>query len=342
MEIYKKEITPEISIIVPVYNMERYLRECLDSIKSQTFTDWECIIINDGSTDSSGAICDEYASADSRFKVMHTPNGGVAAARNRGLQEACGRFIGFVDPDDYCHTEMYQVLHELITVYKADVAVVSFTYVFKTFKRTKRFVSQIEVMDSNAVAAELIVGHRLPNYLWNKLFRREVINCAFPDGKVFEDMYVMAEWARNIKKLVISPLPLYFYRKLRKSITNYGCHSFQSDYISAGRNMINKIKEYYPASASDKRISNQLWTLLISTSKTLARSISSLDEAEAAVTNIVDNNQDIQMMSPLDLGIKRWFRAKLLLQNPRLFIRLMRFSHTFDLHSRYVKSQMFD
>lgn len=342
MEIHKTEMTPEISIIVPVYNMERYLRECLDSIKGQTFTDWECIIIDDGSTDNSGSICDEYARADYRFKVIHTPNGGVATARNRGLKEVCGRFIGFVDPDDYCHAKMYETLHELITKHEADVAVISYTYVFKTFKRTKRFVKQTETMDSMAVATELIVGHRLPNYLCTKLFRREVINCTFPDGKVFEDMYVMAEWARNIKKLVISPLSLYYYRRLRKSITNYGCLSFRLDHLSAGRNMINKIKEFYPASASDKRITCQLWTLLINTSKTLARSISSIDEAEAAVISILEKNRDIAMMSRSDLGMKKRFRAKLLLQKPRTFIRLMKITHALDLHARYVKSQMFD
>ena len=93
--------SPEISIIVPVYNVEQYLRRCLDSIRAQTFTDWECILIDDGSPDASGAVCDEYAAKDCRFRVIHQENRGVSAARNAGLDAARGEWIAFVDSDDW-------------------------------------------------------------------------------------------------------------------------------------------------------------------------------------------------------------------------------------------------
>ena len=106
------EITsPKISIIVPVYKVEQYLRRCLDSIVAQTFTDWECILIDDGSPDNSGRICDEYAEKDKRFRVFHQENVGVSAARNKGLDEARGEWIGFVDSDDWIEKEMYEYLY---------------------------------------------------------------------------------------------------------------------------------------------------------------------------------------------------------------------------------------
>ena len=118
------EITsPKISIIVPVYKVEQYLRRCLDSILAQTFTDWECILIDDGSPDKSGAICDEYASRDSRFCVIHQENKGVSAARNAGLDAARGQWIGFVDSDDWCEKEMYEHLYSSALNQDVDVVI---------------------------------------------------------------------------------------------------------------------------------------------------------------------------------------------------------------------------
>lgn len=100
---------PKISIIVPVYKVEKYLHRCLDSIVAQTFTDWECILVDDGSPDGSGKICDEYAEKDGRFKVFHQENQGVSAARNKGLDNAKGEWIGFVDSDDWVSKEYFQI-----------------------------------------------------------------------------------------------------------------------------------------------------------------------------------------------------------------------------------------
>lgn len=96
---------PKVSIIVPVYNTEKYLRRCLDSIAAQTFADWECICVDDGSPDAAGAILDDYAAKDSRFVVIHQENGGVSRARNAGLDAACGEYVGFVDSDDWVESE---------------------------------------------------------------------------------------------------------------------------------------------------------------------------------------------------------------------------------------------
>ena len=101
---------PKISIIIPIYKVEKYIRECLDSILNQTFTDWEALLIDDGSPDNSGVICDEYAAKDNRFKVFHKENGGVSSARNLGLEKATGEWVTFIDADDWIEKEaVYQL-----------------------------------------------------------------------------------------------------------------------------------------------------------------------------------------------------------------------------------------
>ena len=97
---------PEISIIVPIYNVEKYLPRCIESILAQTFTNFELILVNDGSEDDSGEVCDRYAKEDKRIKVIHKKNGGVSSARNAGLKNSIGNYIGFVDPDDYIKKDM--------------------------------------------------------------------------------------------------------------------------------------------------------------------------------------------------------------------------------------------
>lgn len=103
--------SPKISIIVPVYNVEKYIRRCLDSIAGQTFTDWECICVDDGTPDASGKICDEYAQKDGRFVVIHKENGGVSSARNVGLDVAKGEYVTFCDSDDWVEKEMLEVFY---------------------------------------------------------------------------------------------------------------------------------------------------------------------------------------------------------------------------------------
>ena len=115
-----------ISIIVPVYKVEKYLRRCIDSILAQTYQNIEVLLVDDGSPDNSGAICDEYADKDSHVRVFHKPNGGVSSARNLGLMEAKGQYIGFVDADDYIDKTMYEVLLDNLLQEQADISICSY------------------------------------------------------------------------------------------------------------------------------------------------------------------------------------------------------------------------
>ena len=127
--------TPSLSIIMPVYNVERYLREAVDSVIAQTFTDWELILIDDGSPDNCPAICDSYAAADPRIRVIHQANGGLSAARNSGLEISEGRVIGFVDSDDRIDSRMYEKMIAAMTKHNADMVLCG--YCFEWRNRTK-------------------------------------------------------------------------------------------------------------------------------------------------------------------------------------------------------------
>ncbi len=115
-----------ISIIIPVYNVERYLRECIDSIIAQTYKNLEIILVDDGSSDKSGEICDEYSKKDSRIKVIHKKNGGLSDARNVALDITKGDYIGFIDSDDYIEKDMFQILYNLAEEYNAEISSISF------------------------------------------------------------------------------------------------------------------------------------------------------------------------------------------------------------------------
>ncbi|EGP5489252.1 glycosyltransferase, partial [Enterococcus faecium] len=136
----------EISIIVPVYKVEPYLRKCVDSILAQTFTDFEVILVDDGSPDNSGKICDEYASKDSRVRVIHKKNGGLSSARNAGIDVARGKYLGFVDSDDYIEKDMYELLYDNIVKEQADLSICGI-YDIYAGKKVKILPEEYKVLD---------------------------------------------------------------------------------------------------------------------------------------------------------------------------------------------------
>lgn len=207
----------EVSIIVPVYQVEKYIRQCIDSILAQTFTDFELILVDDGSKDRSGQICDEYAGMDKRVKVIHQKNSGAAAARNSGMDQAIGDYFLFVDSDDYVVPTMVECLYEKVVKEKADIAVCNYLYFFEN-DREKDFSTNIK---SEVLPGTEIFYNRKNerNYgiwtvVWNKLYRKETVGkVRFRFGRYFEDEF----WANDIYqmdiKVVTIPECLYYYRQ---------------------------------------------------------------------------------------------------------------------------------
>lgn len=211
-----------ISIIVPIYNVKDYLCECIDSILNQTYTDLEILLVDDGSTDGSGEICDRYKTLDSRIQVLHKKNGGLADARNAGIKIATGRYIGFVDSDDYIHPRMYELLYDSCERNQAEIAMCK----FQTFENTVvecKYVRQAskcftrdEILSAyiNENTKELITPS-----VWSKLFRRDCIEgLEFPIGKLCEDIVFTAKAFYNANKVIYLEMELYYYRQRAGSI----------------------------------------------------------------------------------------------------------------------------
>ncbi len=234
-----KEDNVLISIIVPVYNVENYIKDCLDSILNQTFCEFELILVDDGSTDKSSEICDEYASKDNRISVIHQTNRGLSAARNTGLEKAKGNYIGFVDSDDTITKNMYQVLYDNLIEYQADLSVCS------VYEKRKNNRWQIEQPKYENVV-KIYSGTELINYLTyqkyqtllpmanNKLYRRELIeHIRYPNGKIHEDEFIIHELLFHAKKVVISKAQLYEYLIREDSITGSKNNRLRRDKLEA-------------------------------------------------------------------------------------------------------------
>ena len=207
-----------ISIIVPVYNAEKYLIVAIESILNQTISDIELILIDDGSTDNSAKICDEYAEKDKRIKVVHHENRGVSKVRNEGLQLAKGKYIGFVDADDFIEKDMYEFLIKNITNYNCDISICGYT------KKSEidNSVDIVEVIENKDAMLRLLLQDGVEGYLWNKIIRRDLFyGIEFPNEiSIAEDMYVLWEVLKKSKKICISSKICYHYIQHTNSLCN--------------------------------------------------------------------------------------------------------------------------
>ena len=209
----RTENRPEISIIVPVYKVEQYLNECIDSILAQTFTDFELILVDDGSPDNCPALCDAAAAKDSRIRVIHKPNGGVSTARNAGLSAACGNWISFIDPDDSIDKTYLEKMHRAAVQSGAEVASCNILYLEADGSRS----SYQDTPLRNEVISREEAIHRIRLtplvQAATRLHRRDVIaDLRFPVGKNYEDAFTTPEVLEHTTSVVCVEDVLYHYR----------------------------------------------------------------------------------------------------------------------------------
>lgn len=203
----------KISVIVPIYNCERYLPECLKSIVNQSYKNLEIILVDDGSTDESSRICDEYALVDKRIKVIRQENKGVSAARNKGLEYATGELISFIDSDDTLDEDMYELLVRLLLEKEADVVHCGYKHIVGTEIRLVHDTKCIEVQDKEQALQCLIGGRLFVGSLWNKLYRREILDGIIfrEDLKINEDILYNFEVFQKANKSVFADYAKYNY-----------------------------------------------------------------------------------------------------------------------------------
>ena len=215
---------PLVSIIVPVYNVEKYLDKCLDSVVNQTYTNLEIILVDDGSPDNCPAMCNAWKSRDPRINVIHQKNGGLSVARNGGMKLATGEFIGFVDTDDWIERNMVECLLSALLETDADIATCCFQQEREGSKDNKENRKSLErrLLSSDEALKQLFLGKRfIQNVVWNKLYRRTVISDLwFPAGKLYEDGLWTAKALGNARLIVTIDYPLYHYLYRPESLSH--------------------------------------------------------------------------------------------------------------------------
>ena len=189
----------KVSIVVPIYKVEKYLRRCVDSIINQTYRNLEIILVDDGSPDKCGQIIDEYKEKDSRIISLHKKNGGLSDARNYGMKYVTGEYIFFLDSDDYIKSETIETLINLSLKYQADIVQGGFYYKYENYllydDRYYKEDSDPIILDNKELMYELIVNERVKNFAWGKLYKTDLIkDLLFEKGVLFEDVF----WAHNV------------------------------------------------------------------------------------------------------------------------------------------------
>lgn len=237
----------KISIIVPVYNVEAYLEKCVESILKQTYTNLEILLVNDGSTDKSGELCDKLALRDHRIRVIHKENGGLSDARNRGIDEASSNLIGFIDSDDYIDEDMYETLYRQMVASKADLSMCGHYDVYHQIPEKQ--VAEIktwELMPEEAIKM-VMEAKILSVTAVNKLYKKALFEqLRFRIGKIAEDAFIMVDLIHQCSKVVATNEKKYYYVHRENSITTQKFSLKFLNVIEAYEQNAKIISENYP------------------------------------------------------------------------------------------------
>ncbi len=258
-----------ISVIVPIYKVEKYLSRCVDSILAQTYTDLEIILVDDGSPDGCGAICDAYAEKDSRIKVVHKINGGLSDARNAGLDVATGEYVGFIDSDDYIHPQMYEKLLDALRSTGSQISLCGYVYVDEETGAVLEDLSKYNPITTEVLsrkeALEKICAYRsgYSYYVtaWNKLYERKLFDTIrFPKGKLHEDELTVHYLFNAVEQVATVSDLLYYYVQRAGSIMNTKATVKSLDIIEA---MLNRYQFYLDIGRKDlatQQLRSAMWS----------------------------------------------------------------------------------
>ena len=232
-----------VSIIVPIYNIAQYLDRCVQSLVKQTYLDIEIILVDDGSTDNSGKMCDEWEKKDKRIRVIHKINGGLSAARNSGIEVARGDYYVFVDSDDWIAPDMIQVL--MSRVNDADLVCCGMYVATDEKSDIKPWFDKELVLDTEEALDLLIENKIFTSHVMNKIYPRALFeNIRFPEGKVFEDIRIMHNILKKCEKILIIPDAYYYYYVRSDSISNVVRLKNRLEWMEALKERYEDMKSY--------------------------------------------------------------------------------------------------
>lgn len=237
---------PLISVIVPIYNVEKYLEKCIESIINQSYKNLEIILINDGSPDSSKEICEKYRQIDSRIVLINKKNGGLSSARNAGLKNATGEIIVCVDSDDWINKDMIRVMYQNLEKYNADLSVCNFEIKDASGKSDiKKFTEQIEILNKEQAMQYAILPEKFYGFAWNKMYRKSILKDMLYDESIRkgEDSPFTCQYISRCEKIVYQDIPLYYYRQDTVSISRSKFNEGKMTVLKAYSDILHLLEE---------------------------------------------------------------------------------------------------
>lgn len=324
---------PLLSIIIPVYNGHKFLRQCIDSVINQTYTNWEILLIDDGSTDDSALICDEYARKHERIMVCHQQNSGQAASRNRGVAMAKGTLVSFVDCDDWLEPDMYTAMAEVMETKQTEVVICGYAEEHAGWQKTVRHVETLQVYEAQDAVKKVLQG-RIGSYLWSMLFKRDVIREPMPDLNPYEDHATIFKWLLHAHRVAVLPTAFYHYRQLQSS----SLHSYNP---KNGNHFFQAIKERYHYIAEGNLLpgwESENRRLYLRGCIKLTKDLARMPNYDAQMREIIEDvRSELRRFLPVgcrELGLKYYLRLRLLLYSTSSYVRLLRMSSIFSLSQR--------
>lgn len=300
--------SPLISVIVPIYNVGEYVSKCIDSIIRQTYRNIEIILVDDGSTDKSGEICDLYSKKDKRIVVIHKKNGGLSDARNAGIDVAKGQFITLVDGDDYIDKDYVSLLYETLSTNSSDISVVGHK-IIRASKTIIKCASRSKTYSPKEALKEILYDREIDLSAWGKLYDARLFKkIRFPVGRIYEDSattYRLFDTARSITAI---PAAKYNYIIRASSITNESFNKRKFELLTSTREMCEYIKNKYPTleKAANRRM---MWAYI----STLAQLSNSKDPKRKDINSLMNYIKKHRNNVLADRNISKRDRFSLLL-----------------------------
>lgn len=294
---------PLVTVIVPVYKVEPYLRRCLDSIVNQTYKNLEIILIDDGSPDNCGVICDEYAEIDKRIKVIHKKNGGLSSARNVGLDVFKGEYVSFVDSDDVVSLDMIEYLYDLLSDNNAEISVC----LHEIVRDNHRWISFKNVNNQTVTPKEcikkLLYNDGVDTSAWAKLYKASLFNnVRYPQGKLFEDIATTYKLFFNANRIALGNEAKYSYILRNSSIVGSSFNEKKLDLLEMTDEMGRNVLNVYPDLS--KAVLRRRVYARFSTLNQLARCVDRKKEKNCIIKFIKDNTREILLNNEVCLKDK--------------------------------------
>ena len=316
-----------ISIIVPVYNVEVFLQRCVDSILNQNYKLLEVILVDDGSTDNSPKICDEYAKKDNRIRVIHKKNGGLSDARNAGINVVKGKYITFIDSDDFIACDYIEVLYKLLKSTKSDISIGVWQEIYDDGSKKSIYNVKKEkiVVDNNInMLKRMMYQKDFDTSACAKLYKRELFdNIRYPINKLYEDLATTYKVFFEAKKISYTNREIYFYYKRKDSITNSTFKKKDMDLIEISNNMLNDIIIYTEKNKLDKSLINSAISRFISSNFSILLK-TNMNEKFNSYNNVCINNIKKYAKFNIKARFKNNLAILLFKINPQLIKRIRR------------------